>query len=201
VGLGDLGRRDGYIERQLKRWYGQFRQSQEQEKESGLYRPAEVVDEVHDLLAKQIPAETESTIAHGDYRLDNTIIGGDGSVRAVLDWELCTLGVPLADLGTMSVYWADRPAGGGPVMAATALEGFPTKDELVGLYQKASGRDVSDLPYYVAFAHWRLACIIEGVYARYGSGAMGSTDRAGAQAMGQGTIQRAELARAALAQL
>ncbi|HZU72392.1 MAG TPA: phosphotransferase family protein [Acidimicrobiales bacterium] len=199
VGLGDLGRRDGYIERQLKRWYGQFRQSQEQEKESGIFRPAEVVDEVHDLLAKQVPTQTETTIAHGDYRLDNTMIGRDGSVQAVLDWELCTLGHPLADLGTMSVYWTDRSSGG-PAMAATAAEGFPTKAELVEMYRAASGRDVSDLPYYVAFAHWRLACIVEGVYARYGSGAMGG-DRSGVEAMAQSTIHRAEMARAALTQL
>ena len=204
VGLGDLGRKDGYIERQLKRWYGQFQQSQEQEKESGIYRPAEIVDEVHDLLAKQVPPQREATIAHGDYRLDNTVVGADGKVKAVLDWELCTLGDPLADLGTFSVYWTDHrpPSDGKParVMAATALAGFPIKAELSERYSKRSGRDISDLPFYVAFAHWKLACIIEGVFARYGSGAMGS-DRSGAEAFGQSTLQRAQQAKDALAQL
>ena len=203
VGLADLGRHDGYVERQLKRWYGQFQKSQEQEKETGIFRPAEIVDEVHDLLAKQVPPQGATAIVHGDYRLDNTMIGADGRVQAVLDWELCTLGDPLADLGIMSVYWTDRPADAGPgarVLSATALPGFPTKSELVDRYAAKSGRDVSDLPYFVAFGHWKLACIIEGVFARYGSGAMGS-DRSGADAFGASVLHRAQLARDALAQL
>lgn len=204
VGLGDLGRREGYIERQLARWFEQFQQSQAQEKESGIFRPAEIVEEVHDLLAKQVPLQRETTIAHGDYRLDNTIVGDDGKVQAVLDWELCTLGDPLADLGTFSVYWTDRAPDqtGQPAraVATTALEGFPAKTELFERYSARSKRDLSNLPFYVAFAHWKLACIIEGVFARYGSGAMGS-DRSGAETFGQSVLHRGELARDALAQL
>jgi aminoglycoside phosphotransferase (APT) family kinase protein len=191
VGLGDLGRRSGYIERQLKRWHGQFQQSQKQQQEGGFGRPVPVVDEVHELLAKQIPPEHETTIAHGDYRLDNCIVGDDGRVRAVLDWELCTLGVPLADLGTLSIYWA------GPT---TATPGFLTREELAERYAAVSGRDVSDLPYYVAFGHWKLACIVEGVYTRYAAGAMGG-DASAAEGFAGSVFQRAEQAKKALAQL
>jgi aminoglycoside phosphotransferase (APT) family kinase protein len=200
VGLGDLGRREGYIERQLKRWYGQFKQSQAQEEEAGIAHEAAVVDEVYEALAARVPAQHDVSIAHGDYRLDNTMVGADGKVQAVLDWELCTLGDPLADLGTLTVYWATRPADGSTPGPATALPGFPTKDEMVARYADASGRDVSNLPYYVAFAHWKLACIVEGVYARYAAGAMGG-DPTSADGMAAQVVVRAERARAALAQL
>lgn len=163
VGLGDLARRDGYVERQLKRWHGQFLRSQAQEREAGVDRPLPIVEEVHDLLASRVPTQQGVVVAHGDYRLDNTIVGPDGAVRAVLDWELCTLGDPLADLGTLLMYWT-----------RIDLPGFPSGAELAGRYAAGSGRDIADLGYYVAFAHWRLACILEGVYARFAAGAMGA---------------------------
>ena len=181
VGLGDLGRPEGYIERQLKRWFGQFQSSQEQMREAGTGRPAPAVEEAHELLAANVPAQSEVTIAHGDYRLDNTIIGDDGRIRAVLDWELCTLGDPLADLGTLMVYYNPMP-------------GFPTHGELTERYRRQSGRDTTNLAYYTAFGHWRLACIIEGVYARYAAGAMGEEGKKGAELFGGQTIHRAELA-------
>ena len=201
VGLGDLGRRGGYIERQLKRWYGQFQQSQAQEAEAGIHRAVPLVDEVHDLLCKHVPDQQGVAIAHGDYRLDNTIVGPDGRIRAVLDWELCTLGDPLADLGILLIYWADRVAGQQPrVQPTTALPGFPTKAELVERYGARSGRDLAALPFYVAFGHWKLACISEGVFARYATGAMGS-----GQSLfdpdGQQVTRRAQLALDALAEL
>ncbi|HZD65298.1 MAG TPA: phosphotransferase family protein, partial [Acidimicrobiales bacterium] len=116
VGLGDLGRRDGYIARQLRRWYGQFTQSQE-----GTGRPVPAVEEVHARLAEAVPPQREATIVHGDYRLDNTMLGDDGEVLAVLDWEICTLGDPLADVGLLHVYWSegdeDNPLLGSPVTA------------------------------------------------------------------------------------
>ncbi len=196
VGLGDLGRSEGYIERQLKRWYGQFQSSQQQAEAAGAGRPAPEVHEVHDLLAAQMPAQREVTIAHGDYRLDNTIIGADGRMLAVLDWELCTLGDPMADLGTLMVYYPDatdnRP--GRPV-ATTGLPGFLTRDELTARYRDKSGRDTSDLDYYTAFGHWRLACIIEGVYARYAAGAMGADGVKGAEMFGGQVLYRAGLAK------
>lgn len=205
VGLGDLGRSDGYIERQLKRWHGQFQRSQEQEREGGFYRPADIVDEVHARLSARIPPQQGVAVAHGDYRLDNTMIGSEGKVRAVLDWELCTLGDPLADLGTLVVYWTDPPASGsvdpagsrGRMRPATATLGFPTKAELTARYGEMSGRDVSTLPFYVAFGHWKLACIVEGVYARYAAGAMGE-QQGGAEGFAAAAIQRGEQAMAVL---
>jgi aminoglycoside phosphotransferase (APT) family kinase protein len=199
VGVGELGRREGYLQRQLRRWYGQFQRSQDQEREAGVHRPAEVVDEVHELLSSRVPEQQGVAIVHGDYRLDNTVIGDDGSVRAVLDWELCTLGDPLADVGTLLIYWADDSPRG-RAMQATALPGFPSRDELVAAYAARSSLDLSPLPYYVAFGHWRLACIMEGVYVRYASGAMG--DQGGASDMlARQVIHRAGLARDVLATL
>ena len=166
VGLGDLGRREGYIARQLKRWYGQYQQS----KEMGGPDVA-AVDRVHDLLAERIPEQGRAAIVHGDYRLDNTILGDDGTVRAVLDWEICTLGDPLADVGLLMVYWAE-PGEQTPALlvAPTTVPGFPSRAELRDRYAARSGRDLADLDFYVAFGYWKLACILEGVFARYAGG-------------------------------
>ncbi len=166
VGLGDLGRREGYIERQLKRWYGQFNKSR--------HREVPVVDQVHDLLLASVPEQGPATIVHGDYRLDNCMLGADGTIAAVLDWEICTLGDPLADVGLLQVYWADpnEPTYSG-LPSPTSVDGFPTKADLLEGYANASGRDLSQIDFYVAFGYWKLACIIEGVYARYVAGAMG----------------------------
>ncbi|MDQ3106202.1 MAG: phosphotransferase family protein [Actinomycetota bacterium] len=199
VGLGDLGRPEGYIERQLKRWYRQFQGSQEQATLAGAGRPVPEVHEVHDLLAARVPVQREVTIAHGDYRLDNTIVGFDAKVAAVLDWELCTLGDPLADLGTLMIYYPDSTelrAGRPP--ATTQLPGFPTRAELAERYATRSGRDISDLAYFTAFGHWRLACIIEGVYARYAAGAMGAEGVKSAEAFGGQVLHRAGLAKSIL---
>jgi aminoglycoside phosphotransferase (APT) family kinase protein len=167
VGLGDLGRRDGYLERQLNRWYVQFQKA--------ATREVPMVDRVHERLAAAVPAQGPAAIVHGDYRLDNCMVGPDGTIRAVLDWELCTLGDPLADLGLLLVYWGapDEP----PVTlvpSPTTRDGFPTRAEVVARYAERSGRDVSHVDYYVAFGYWKLACIVEGVYTRYVAGAMGA---------------------------
>ena len=138
---------------------------------------------------------------HGDYRLDNTMLGDDGNVKAVLDWEICTLGDPLADVGLLMVYWADRddnnPALG---VAPTAVEGFPSRAEVRELYAAKSGRDVSQLDFYVAFGYWKLACILEGVYSRYVGGA-GGGDRSGVEFMGDQVVRLAESAKAAASSL
>jgi aminoglycoside phosphotransferase (APT) family kinase protein len=166
VELADLGRHEGYIQRQLKRWYSQW--------ENSKTRELSVVDEVHNALAARIPEQGPATIVHGDYRLDNCIVGPDGTIRAVLDWELCTLGDPLADVGLLLVYWNERGDARSALMeASTSLDGFPTRAELIGMYAAASGRDVSSVEYYRAFGYWKLACILEGVYARYKGGVMG----------------------------
>jgi aminoglycoside phosphotransferase (APT) family kinase protein len=167
VGLGDLGRREGYIERQLRRWHAQYEQSK-------MGRDIPLIDEVHRRLLAAVPAQQRSTIVHGDYRLDNTVLADDGAVRAVLDWELCTLGDPLADVGLLLVYWAEP---GDPVAALitapTMVPGFPSRAELAERYAARTGLDLSGIGYYTAFAYWKLACILQGVYERYVGGAGG----------------------------
>ncbi|HEX4904556.1 MAG TPA: phosphotransferase family protein [Acidimicrobiales bacterium] len=174
VGLGDLGRKDGYLERQLKRWYKQVKGSQELTK-----RELPDVDDVHDWLVAHMPEQGKAGIVHGDYRLDNCMVGYDGHIAAVLDWELCTLGDTMADVGLLMVYWND-PSDDTTLLntSATTVEGFPRKAELLERYAKASGRDLSNVDYYTAFGFWKLACIVEGVYARYQAGVMGTTDPA-----------------------
>ena len=171
-GLADLGKHDGYISRQLKRWYGQWNDQKTRE--------VPAVDHAHDALSRRIPDQGPATLVHGDYRLDNCIVGDDGRIRAVLDWEICTLGDPLADLGLLQVYWTgpgdDPSAWGG---SATTAPGFLDRAELVERYAKISGRDITQLSFYVSFAYWKLACILQGVYYRYLGGALGSRDPAG----------------------
>jgi aminoglycoside phosphotransferase (APT) family kinase protein len=169
VGLGTLGRREGYIERQLRRWYTQWQQSKTRE------LPA--IDEVHRRLAAAIPPQQGTGIVHGDYRLGNTMLGPSGELRAVLDWELATLGDTLADLGWLMSSWAEPgEATTSPFPPPTVAPGFPSRRHMADRYQHATGRDLSDLPYYVAFARWRSACIGEGVLARYRAGVMGDVD-------------------------
>ncbi len=172
VGLGELGRPDGYIGRQLRRWMRQWEQSTARE------LPA--VGEVHRRLAARIPQQGRAGIVHGDYRLDNLILRSDGSLAAILDWELCTLGDPLADVGLLLVYWSqagDAAFPLGPGRAPSALPGFPTRAELAAAYGRASGRDLSELDFYVAFGYWKLAVILEGVDARRRQGAYGEGER------------------------
>jgi aminoglycoside phosphotransferase (APT) family kinase protein len=171
VGLADLGRHDGYIARQLKRWYGQWNAQKTRE--------LTAVDTVHDELLRRIPEQGPASIVHGDYRLDNCMVGADGRVMAVLDWEICTLGDPLADVGLLQVYWT----GPGDALtawtgSATTAPGFFDRADLARRYAEVSGRDLSQLPFYVSFAYWKLACILEGVYARYLGGALGQRDPA-----------------------
>jgi aminoglycoside phosphotransferase (APT) family kinase protein len=176
VGLGDLGRHDGYIERQLKRWRGQYDQMQVE----GVDRD-ELVDGVSDQLALRIPKQQRTSVVHGDYRMDNVVLADDGTVRAILDWEICTLGDPLADLGLLMVYWTDP----GDAMTAltfspTTAPGFSTRAQVLERYGAKSDLDVSGVGYYVAFGYWKLGCILQGVYARYvagaGAGDQGSTE-------------------------
>jgi aminoglycoside phosphotransferase (APT) family kinase protein len=200
VGLGDLGKKEDYLGRQLRRWYGQFQGSQEQEREAGVFREAEIVHEVHEHLVARAPEQQGAVIAHGDYRLDNCMFHDDGSLAAVLDWELCTLGDPLADLGTMLIYWTERGEERMGMRPATTAAGFPDRAGVAARYGERSGRDISLLPYYMAFGHWRLACIMEGVYVRYATGAMGDQQGA-ADGLAHEVIRRCELARTALAEL
>jgi aminoglycoside phosphotransferase (APT) family kinase protein len=170
VGLGQLGRREGYVARQLRRWEGQYRASRDEHGGP----PMPDLEEAHRILSQRMPDQATTTIVHGDYRLDNTVVGGDGTVRAVLDWELSTLGDPLADLGATIAYWAEAGDPGTVLESSPTLApGFFNRRQVAERYAASSGRDLSDLDYYVALAYWKLGCIIEGVYARYAAGVMG----------------------------
>ena len=185
VGLGDLGRKESYVERQLSRWQRQW----EATKDDAIVE----MTELHQRLSHAIPQQGHATIVHGDYRLDNCIVDQSGSVVAVLDWELCTLGDPLADLGLMFVYWAQADD---PFSAldgsATALEGFATRSDLLAMYQAQSDRDLSQIGYYVALGYWKLACILQGVLVRYRSGVMG--DQTTDTDSGTSSVQRLAVA-------
>jgi aminoglycoside phosphotransferase (APT) family kinase protein len=154
IGLGPIVRRTGFAERQLRRWRHQAHES------GGDELP--LLDEVHDMLASRIPPQGNG-IVHGDYRPGNIAFGPDGTVRAVFDWELATSGDPLTDLGYLVSGWEEGPM---------AVPGFPGREEIIARYARVSGRDVSDVPYWAAFARWRSACINAGVRARYLAGHM-----------------------------
>ncbi len=169
VGLGNLAKREGYVERQVKRWSTQWDNSKTRE------LPA--IEEVARLLAQGIPQQQGVAIAHGDYRFGNCLTNVEtGKIAAVLDWELCTLGDPLADLGYIGIYWTDPGMPSLRVNDPSGLPGFCTFDHLVERYATRTGRDVSNISYYKAFASFRLAVIAEGVYARYLHGAMGDQE-------------------------
>ncbi len=163
VGLGDLGRREAYLARQLKRWKRQWEATKTHE--------IPEMEETAHILEESMPEQLGSAIVHGDYRLGNMIVGG-GRVCAVLDWELCTLGDPLADLGYLLNSWVG-PEEEAPAVAATAAGGFPSREALSARYTELTGRDLRGIGYYRAFSHWRLAAIGQGVYKRYLLGAMG----------------------------
>jgi len=168
IGLGDLTRtHTGYVERQLKRWMAQV--------EAGRARDLPVLDEVHASLVASVPAESGPPgLVHGDYRFDNTVLGPDGRLVAVLDWELATIGDPVADFAWSCCYWND-PGDPVPFIDAcpTLDPGFPRRAEVVELYAEESGRDLSAFPWLHAFSYWKMGCIVEGVYARRLKGARG----------------------------
>jgi aminoglycoside phosphotransferase (APT) family kinase protein len=168
VGLGDWARPGDYLQRQLKRWHRQLH-------DSGCV-DMELADRVHAELVRRAPAG-ENRIVHGDYRAGNVMIGPDGGLLAVLDWELATLGHPLADVAWLLTSWWATDGEPPPVtQATTRVPGAGSRDDLLSRYVQRSGRDVSLLPIYEAFARWRSACITAGVRARYVAGAMGSDD-------------------------
>jgi aminoglycoside phosphotransferase (APT) family kinase protein len=167
IGLGDLGRKEAYLERQLRRWQTQWEKSKTRE--------LAAMEETHELLVAARPEQKYTGIVHGDYRLGNMLVRAPGAVAAVLDWELCTLGDVLADVGYLLNSWGE-PGEGGPLEQATMptlAGGFATRAELVRRYAEATGFEVGDVDYYRAFQNWRLAAIIEGVMARYLKGVMG----------------------------
>jgi aminoglycoside phosphotransferase (APT) family kinase protein len=191
VGLGGLAKREGYIERQVKRWTAQW--------EGSKTRELPAIDEVAHRLRAHMPEQRDATIAHGDYRFGNCLTDVHrGRIAAVLDWELCTLGDPLADVGYMGVYWYDGNAANIRSNDPTSAPGFLTYHEVLERYATRTGRDLSGIGYYVAFSCWRLAVISEGVYNRYLHGAMGEQDGVDVSGMATGVELLAERALDAL---
>jgi aminoglycoside phosphotransferase (APT) family kinase protein len=168
VGLGDLARHEGYVGRQIKRWRGQYQQMQVEGVDH-----AGLVEAVGDALQGSIPPQQRISVVHGDYRLDNTVLDDEGMVKAILDWEICTLGDPLADLGLLLDYWAEPDDDAVALLdqSPTIAPGFCTRAELLTAYADVSSLDLSQIDYYRAFGYWKLACILQGVYARYRAGA------------------------------
>jgi aminoglycoside phosphotransferase (APT) family kinase protein len=163
IGLADFGRPEGFNQRQVSRWKKQLDASRSREVAG--------IDELHARLAVDIPAGGPGAVVHGDYRLDNVLIGADLRINAVLDWEMSTLGDPLSDVALMLVY-AGLPlqVSGGRATVPLQVAGHPSLPEMSARYAARSGRDVSDLHWYVAFAAFKLAVILEGVHYRYVQG-------------------------------
>lgn len=187
VGLGDFGRPEGFLERQVRRWKKQLDASRS--------RPLPGADELHARLADSIPDSPAPAIVHGDYRLDNTIVA-DGEIAAVVDWEMTTVGDPLTDLGLLVVYWDGLSSlPGGVSMSVGPESPFPRAAELIASYQKRRPADLSALPWYTALGYFKLAVINEGIYYRY---IHGQTVGAGFENMGDHTISLVELGHAVL---
>ena len=185
VGLGDLARHDRYVERQLKRWSIQWTNSKTRE------LPA--VEEAERRLRARIPRQQRVSVAHGDYRFGNCLIDvATGHIAAVLDWELCTLGDPLADVGYLLGYWTDPGEPSRRPNDPTGAGGFGSRAALVERYARATGLDLGALDFYVALGAWRLAVIAEGVYARYLAGVMGDATDVDVAGMGDRTARLAD---------
>ncbi|MHC3474002.1 phosphotransferase family protein [Streptomyces sp. 7R007] len=159
AGLADFGRPEGFLDRQLRRWGKQLDASRN--------RDLAGIDELHAALGRQLPASPAPTVIHGDYRLDNVLIGDDDAIRAILDWEMSTLGDPLTDLGLLVMYSMPLGMPDSPVSTTAEAPGHPSPAELVERYAARSGRDVSAVSWYTAFAWFKLAVILEGIHYRY----------------------------------
>jgi aminoglycoside phosphotransferase (APT) family kinase protein len=164
-GLASFGRPQGYLERQVRRWRGQW--------DKVATRELETLDRLHSALAVSVPAQAGETIVHGDYRLDNTILdpADPGRIAAIVDWEMATLGDPLADLGLLLVYWDPVIE---PVLgvrhATSANPGFLTTGELAARYAERTGHSLANLWFYRALGYFKLAVIAEGIHQRYLAG-------------------------------
>jgi aminoglycoside phosphotransferase (APT) family kinase protein len=163
VGLGDLGKKENYVGRQLKTWYRSWTSS---------VGPAQFDDprahQLQEYFLENMPDQGPARVVHGDYGLHNCLIGPDCTIAAVVDWEISTLGDPLADLAYALNQWPD-PTDAEPFApeAATAPPGFPSRTQLAQRYAQNTGRDLSKLNFYIGFNRWKTAAIVHGVYARY----------------------------------
>jgi aminoglycoside phosphotransferase (APT) family kinase protein len=171
VGLAEFGRPQGFVERQVRRWQTQW--------EATADVPVPDVDALARYLAASIPASPAAAITHGDYRLDNCIVdsGDPARLAAVLDWELSTLGDPLADLAMFLFYWGSGTRVAASLVATTpALPGFPSGPELAQRWSARTGLPLENLNWYLAFAHFKFAVITQGIKARVKAGVMGGQD-------------------------
>lgn len=159
VGLADFGRPEGFLDRQLRRWGKQLDASRS--------RDLAGVDELHAALGRALPHSPAPAVVHGDYRLDNVLIGPDDTIRAILDWEMSTLGDPLTDLGLLVMYSVPLTLPNSPISTTASAPGHPSPAELIERYAARSGRDVSAVSWYTAFAWFKLAVILEGIHYRY----------------------------------
>ncbi|MFF0514756.1 phosphotransferase family protein [Streptomyces sp. NPDC004250] len=160
VGLGDFGRPEGFLDRQLRRWAKQLDASRN--------RDLTGIDELHATLGRELPRSPAPTVVHGDYRLDNVLIGGENDeINAILDWEMSTLGDPLTDLGLLVMYSSPLGMPDSPVSTTAQAPGHPAPAELVQRYADRSGRDVGSVAWYTAFGWFKLAVILEGIHYRY----------------------------------
>jgi aminoglycoside phosphotransferase (APT) family kinase protein len=171
VGLGDFGRPEGFLARQVPRWRRQYEG----------YRCREVpwFDAVAEWLEENRPPEQEPALLHGDFHLDNCLLEQHPRtrVRAIIDWETATIGDPLVDLGLLLAFWgADRPVPPAMprVQAVSREASAPSREELARRYAEMSGRSVEDLHWYMALAFFKLAAIVEGAYAQYVAGVLSS---------------------------
>ena len=191
AGLEGFGKPSGYLERQLRRFNGLW--------DVNKTRELPRVQEVGDWLGANMPESLPATIVHGDYRLGNTMLADDPPARvvAIFDWELATIGDPLADMGYLTIHWVERDDPGtllSSLSAVTRREGFPSRDELIALYEEASGRSVSNLRWYQTLALWKSAVFMEGNYKR---SLAGTTDDPYLKLFDEGVPQLAEAAWAA----
>ena len=184
--LNDLGKHEDYVERQINRWNKQF-QSQK-------VREIKELESATKLLLDNIPSQQTVGIVHGDYRLDNVRVK-DNQVAAVLDWELCTLGDPLADMGTVIASWNTKQEKDSPFIYSPTLSGgFPTRKDVIELYLNNSDLDLSDIEFYARLSFWKHAMIMEGVYIRYSMGSYGKTNENEIESFKNSTIKFANKA-------
>ena len=184
--LSDLGKHEDYVLRQINRWSKQF-QSQK-------VREIKELESATDLLLDNIPSQQTVGIVHGDYRLDNVRVR-DNEVTAVLDWELCTLGDPLADMGTVIASWNTKKEKDSPFIYSPTLSGgFPTREDVIKLYLNNSNLDLKDIEFYTRLSYWKHAMIMEGVYIRYSMGSYGKTNENEIESFKNSTIKFANKA-------
>jgi aminoglycoside phosphotransferase (APT) family kinase protein len=168
VGLGGLGKRTSYVGRQLHRWYESWKASKTRELPD--------VDRLYTYLVDNLPEQTTVSVVHGDYGLHNCRVATDGHIAAVIDWEISTLGDPLADLAYCINGWAESGDDARGHDPPTVLPGFCGRQVLIDRYADQSGVDLSRLEYYRCFNHWKTVCIVQGVYARYLHGQKSTED-------------------------